>query len=372
MTRFLSAALALTLVTSASDTLQNATSGLPPRLEQYLKSRMKLSEDQRRDLVAGGPVTKLVNVDESSELGIFGAIWIDAPIRRYVEAVTDIEQFERGGAFLVTRRISAPPRLEDFAELRLREKDVADLRTCKVGDCAVKLDANTIQALRAEVDWKTPEAAATVNRALQRFALFYVNGYLEAGNARLAVYRDKSRPTAVAEEFGAMVQHVPELTPSVGEMRRYLLEYPNVAPGDATSFLYWQETDFGLKPTIRISHMAVREGQDDTVVASKMLYASHYFWTGLEVRVLLPDPSRGPGFWLVNFNFGRSDGLGGFTGRIVRVWVRSAAQKKMLAALRATKRRVEGPREAADAPTPRLFAHQPTAWPSLRWSDPAR
>ena len=27
-----------------------------------------------------------------------------------------------------------------------------------------------------------------------------------------------------------------------------------------------------------------------------MLYASHYFWTGLEVRALMPDPARGTGF----------------------------------------------------------------------------
>jgi hypothetical protein len=65
-----------------------------------------------------------------------------------------------------------------------------------------------------------------------------------------------------------------------------------------SSFLYWQETEFGLKPTIRISQIVVREGAGDTVVASKMLYASHYFWTALEVRALVPDPSRDSGFWL--------------------------------------------------------------------------
>jgi len=42
---------------------------------------------------------------------------------------------------------------------------------------------------------------------------------------------------------------------------------------------------------------AMRPGR--TVVASKMLYASHYFWTALELRVLLADPARGAGFWFV-------------------------------------------------------------------------
>lgn len=73
-----------------------------------------------------------------------------------------------------------------------------------------------------------------------------------------------------------------------------------------------------LKPTIRISHLTIREIPEDTVVASKMVYASHYFWTGLEVRALVPDPERGAGFWFVTVNRARSDGLSGFTGMFVR------------------------------------------------------
>ena len=56
--------------------------------------------------------------------------------------------------------------------------------------------------------------------------------------------------------------------------------------------MYWQETEFGLKPTLRISHLTIRESPQDALVVSKMPYASHYFWTGVELRVLVPDPSR--------------------------------------------------------------------------------
>jgi hypothetical protein len=77
------------------------------------------------------------------------------------------------------------------------------------------------------------------------------------------------------------------------------------------------------------------------VVASKMLYASHYFWTALELRVLLPDHTRGPGFWLVTVNRSRSDGLSGFTGRVIRGRVRSEVEDGTRAALTATKTRLE-------------------------------
>ena len=121
-------------------------------------------------------------------------------------------------------------------------------------------------------------------------------------------------------------------------------EYPRLTIPNATSFLYWQETEFGLRPTIRISHVTIRENPEDTVVASKMLYASHYFWTGLELRTLVPDPTRGCGSWFGTVNRSRSDGLSGFTGFFVRRRVRREVENGALAGLRSTKQRLENVR----------------------------
>jgi hypothetical protein len=90
-----------------------------------------------------------------------------------------------------------------------------------------------------------------------------------------------------------------------------------------------------------VSHLVIQENAEGALVASKMLYASHYFWTALELRVLVPHPSRGPGFWLVTVNRSRSDGLSGFTGTFVRGRVRSEVRDGMLGALQATKSRLE-------------------------------
>jgi hypothetical protein len=72
-----------------------------------------------------------------------------------------------------------------------------------------------------------------------------------------------------------------------------------------------------------------------------MLYANHYFWTGLELRVLTSDLARGPGFWFVTINRSRSDGLSGFTGSIVRGRVHSEVQEGTLAALKSTQHFLE-------------------------------
>jgi hypothetical protein len=131
------------------------------------------------------------------------------------------------------------------------------------------------------------------------------------------------------------------MTNYLPDLKKYLLDYPKVTLPNAESFLYWQSVKFGLKPTIRISHLVIQEAADATVVASKMLYATHYFWTALELRVLVPDPARGPGFWFVTVNRSRSDGLSGFVGRVIRGRVQSEVQKGSLAALTTTKRRLE-------------------------------
>ena len=72
-----------------------------------------------------------------------------------------------------------------------------------------------------------------------------------------------------------------------------------------------------------------------------MLYASHYFWTALELRMLLRDPARGRGFWFVTESRSRSDGLSGFTGHFVRGKARGEAEKGTAAVLRVTRERLE-------------------------------
>ena len=321
--------------------MQSPARSLPPRLDAYLNTVVHPTKDERARLVSGQPLTRLLDADVTKELAVFGAIWINVPIREYVDAVKDIERFERGPRFKITRRISTPPRLDDFRDLHLSAEDVADLRTCRVGNCELKLSQQALQTFRTEVDWKSANAQAAADAVMRRLAHEYVTGYVEKGNERLAVYRDNVRPTFVAKEFRLLVDQMPALSASIPSLRRYLLEYPAATPPGATALLYWQETQFGLKPFIRISHLVIVEGQEDTVVASKMLYASHYFWTALELRTLVPDPSRGRGFWLVTINRSRTDGLSGFTGFFIRRRARSEIQAGTLAVLEGTKEMLE-------------------------------
>jgi hypothetical protein len=72
-------------------------------------------------------------------------MWINASPHRYVEGVKDIENFERGNSFMITKRISEHPKVNDFADWHLPEEDFTDLRTCRVGNCELKLSGQTIE-----------------------------------------------------------------------------------------------------------------------------------------------------------------------------------------------------------------------------------
>ena len=313
----------------------------PPSTGGVLHTVLKLTAEERNVLLAGSPLARNLEADPAKEVSVFGAIWIGAPIAKYIAALQDIENFEKGPGFRATKKVSEPARVQDFAEFVLPADDVRDLRACKVGDCELKVSGEALARLKKEVDWTKPDAKAQVERLVRAMAVDYINGYREGGNSRLAVYRDGNNPTFVANEFRELVSGMPELGEYVPDMRQYLLEYPMAAARPTTSFIYWQEAEFGLKPTIRLNHVAIQESAEATIVASKQLYSSHYFWTALELRALIPDPSRGQGFWFVNVNRSRSDGLTGFVGRMIRGKVRDGARKGIESALTAAKKTLE-------------------------------
>lgn len=333
------AALLAATATASSQSTAGAT--LPAQLDAYITKDVQLTPAERGKMLGGAPVVKLLQSDLAREVAAFGAVWINGAPGDYVRLVRDIEQFERGGNFVVTKRISDPPQLADFSALKLPKEDLESLRNCRVGDCEIKLGESALQRLRQSVDWSKPDAASAAEQLAKQLMLEYSSGYAQAGNDRLAVYRDSDRPTFVASEFKSMIDRLPELGQQLPDLKAYLLGFPKVTIPKATSFLYWQEAQFGLKPTIRINHLVIDDRPGATVVANKLIYASHYFWTALDVRVLVPDPSRGPGFWFVKVTRSRSDGLDGFTGSMVRGRVQNEAQKSTEAILTMTKAQVE-------------------------------
>ena len=132
---------------------QPCPAALPAQLESYVTKVVKPTAAQRKAMFAGQPVTKLLDADPSHEVSVFGIIWVKAPTAQYLEAIRNIEEFEKGDNFRVTKKVSSPPRLEDFEQLTLPADDLEDLKSCRVGSCELKLSEASLNRIRKEIDW---------------------------------------------------------------------------------------------------------------------------------------------------------------------------------------------------------------------------
>jgi hypothetical protein len=293
---------------------------------------------ERGDIVA---VTLPGSVDR--EIAVAGAVRIAAPPERLVDVVRDVERLESGPGFLQTRRLGTPPTLDDFAALRLPPGDIKALRSCRPGRCEVKLGQGALDLL-GRIDWRAKGADDAVNALARQVSLEYVLAYQQGGNEALAVYRDTDRPQFIALEFDDMVRRTPMIAGTLPALARDLVEYPNAPrePG-AEDVFYWSLAEFGLKPVLRLNHVVIHRGAGSGpvryAVATKQLYASHYFHTALELRVVADDPERaGRSHYLLSLNVARSDGLTGLFGGLVKSKARSGSRaglEKTLAATRA-------------------------------------
>lgn len=310
-----------------------------------LRKHVGLTDQDFENMRNGEVVGYLLETPVKNEVAIFGVVWIDAPMDFFLAKYEDIENFEKGTGVLKTYKVSDPPTPEDFSDLALPEKDLNDLQKCKVGHCQIKVGETALARIQKEVDWSASDAHEQATKIIRELALGYVNAYQKGGNSALAVYRDKKRPTYIATEFAGMLKNEAYLPKFIPEFHQYLLEYPKAELPHSKQFVYWTENVFGLKPIVRINHVVIYHDPELNryAIASKQLYATHYFHTALELRFLIPDPANPErkGFYYVTVNRSRSDGLTGFTGSLIRGTVKKRSLKGQVNYLAGSKKKLE-------------------------------
>jgi hypothetical protein len=294
-----------------------------PAVERLLTQTLGFSGEDLHALDSGSAVIRSLDTPAREEIANVGAVYIDAMPERFLEQFKDIVQFEKGPGIPQIGVFSSPPRLADLASLTLPPSDLSALRSCRAGDCDLKLTAAAMSRFREEVNWSSPDAAAQATAIMRDMILELVLAYQRDGNAALGAYQDRSKPLSVADEFLALLASDTPLPTPVPDLMRYLGEYPRGRrPAGLEDFFYWTVVDFGLKHTIRVNHVMiypVASGPASPVsyaIAIKQLYASHYFFTTLELRFLINrDGQAGDnGIALVSITRSRNDGMTGFKG----------------------------------------------------------
>jgi len=305
-------------------------------LPDYLKNN-QFTQEELDAIESGKPIAKLVEAEEDTETRILGVVKIRGNPEDYIARQRDIVNFEKGAGVLQIGVFSDPPTAADPAGLTLDPDDIEDLKRCQPGKCDVKLSDPGIEAFR-KIDWANAEKIA------RQMIADFLNAYRKGGNESLSEFHDKKKPLLVEEQFEEMVANhdVPEYFPS---LHAFLTDYPETSIPGSEEIFYWSKVDFGLKPVIRLNHVVIYQPKEiETVryaVASKMIYTTHYFNTGLELKFLVVSPNSPEAYYLVSLNQSRSDGLTGFTGAIIGGQIRGKARRGSENYLGAVKRMME-------------------------------
>jgi len=317
------------------------------RVPLTLFTDLGLTSQQIAAIDAGRPVAKVLPWGGPSEVYVFGAVHIAGSSETYLAAARDVGRLSGTPGYQGVGEIRDDATVADLSALAFDPDDVKALESCREGSCDVQLPSSGIQRFRDTVDWSRPDAADRANALARQGVLQLEQAYRRGGNEALGEYRDTQHPARVTDQFQTMIGRASALPDVLPELRRYLLEYPNVALGGADSFFYWEKVSFGLKPTIRVNHAVIyrgtAQGRDFGVVAIKQLYATHYFHTALDMSVCVDDGATvAPhGFYLMTLKGSEQEGLTGVKGSILRKVVVDKTRSSLESALASIKRSVE-------------------------------
>lgn len=302
----------------------------------FLRKVVGFSDAQIGAVEAGQVVTKQLPAADKPEIAAFGAVRVRGDRAAFVRQFRrDVGVTRRGASILEIGRFSHPPRIEDLAGLTLDEGDFDAARECRPGDCAIKLARSAMERIRGEIDWKGADARARATGLMKQMLVEYTAAYMQGGTAAMATYVDKDRPLEASAEFRKLLAASPYLVEYVPELHRYVEEYPKASLAGTEDLFYWWRDKFAPKPTISVNHVTIWTDPEGAVavIATKRIYASHYFQAGLDLLAVVATP--GGGFYLMDLYRVRIDPPTGMLSGAVLGKIRGGIEQGIAESLRA-------------------------------------
>jgi hypothetical protein len=299
----------------------------PARLAQFLRQGIGFDSSQLVTMEGGKAVVKVLDTPVKRDVAIFGIISLDVPREAYVGWVRDFPTSLRTPTRKRFGIFSDPGILADVQDVAIDVEDVRDLKDCHPGKCDWKLPATEMQRIRKEIDWSAADPRAQVTTYAQRRMVQYVTDYRARGDSALVVYDDVGHVRA-SDAFAALLAQSPYVYEYVAPLHRHLASYPHDPLDGVSDVLFWSEDALpGLKPILSITHVSLYTPPDSSgmsVVASKQIYADHYFEAALELLAVVdrPTASATQGSYLIlvrRFRFDDlpSGGLINIRGKVV-------------------------------------------------------
>jgi len=307
--------------------------------QQALREKAAFNEHDFAALQLNQPVVRLVPATDKREVAVTGLVNINASAEEFLRSYRDSMMRKNNNAILEIGSFGNEPALADLDGLTLEPGDIDDLKECVVGDCQIKLSAPMIERFQKEIDWDAPDYQLRVTNLFKQMLVAYVKDYRARGETALIEYNDKTDSVSLAAEQRA-------LTSAAGYVSSFLTDTKSGLQL-LQETLVWSKIKFGLKPVISVNHISIYKRNSDAgpqvVIASKQIYANHYFNAFLALTAFVNVPGTTNASYLVYENRSRADGLEGPFGKLKRGVVEKKALEGLRGIIAQSKMSLDGP-----------------------------
>ena len=343
----------LLLCFTASVALGQASSA---EFQKILQEKAAFEQADFAALELNRPVVRLAPVADKREVAVAGVVNIRAGAEEFLKSYRESMTRKSNAAILEIGGFGKEPALSDLKDLTVETRDIEDLKECAVGDCPIKLSASMIERFRKEIDWESPEHPAQVTNLFKQMLLDYVRDYRARGEAALIEYNDKRDEMSLARNQRALSASSSYINDALRDKNSGLRLIEDA--------IVWSKFKFGLKPVLVINHIMIYQRNRDVgpqvLIASKQIYANHYFNASHALTAFVSVPDANPGTYLVYENRSLADGLEGPFSRIKREVVEKKAVEGLRTILEHSKLSLEG--QGLSATTDELSSYRSPGW----------
>lgn len=316
----------------------------PAQLTQFLREAIRLDATQMATVEHGTPVVRVLDTENKRDVAVFGIVSTAAPRASVVRYLQDFRVSLATPSRVRFGIFSDPAIAEDVQGLVIDKDDAGDARKCRPGNCTFKLPATEMRRIQQDVDWKARDIQSELSAYARRRLLTYVTDYRARGDSALVVYDDRGGVKA-GDAFADLLADAPYVYQYAPALAAYLREYPRITLEGARDVIYWSEDAAPhLRRTLNVNHLVLYTPPglpDLTILASKQIYAKHYFEAAFDLMSVIDKTGPSPGSYLVVVRRYRFDNLpsGGLLN--IRSRVLNSLRDRMTDDLNREKARVE-------------------------------
>jgi hypothetical protein len=317
-------------------------SDIDPAIRAVMTRYLRFSASDLAELQDGRIVKHSNEAGAPGELAVAGGTRIRSAKEVFLDRVRDIAQFKRGPDVLQIGRFSQPPTVQDLAGLTV-DKDDFDVRTCRVGDCDVRLPADVIRQFQQQIDPRAADAQERTAALFKQVLVDHVAAYEKGETAgRILEYDDGRTPIRPGDEFDGVLRDSPSLAALMPGLPDHLRNFPASRLPAAEDFLYWSKERFGIAPFITATHVTIVCPAPHTcVVTTKDVYSSRYIDASLAISVATDAQSTRENFYLIYANRSRANALKGGLAGLRRALAGRRARASLEESLKTIKNRLE-------------------------------